>query len=221
MCKLTDIPYSALKENRRAYEIMLLRDRYDNTYADIAKEFEISPRRIIQLYHDTKIKQLRLYARHLATVHGHDDTSAFKYMPIYDCYRDFKYVSAYLEKEYTEILKEYRAGESGHSARFLAELPPLIEKVSDEMMEQVKTLREDEKKTFIEIGHEMKMTKEKAIDTYDWFYHKKWLAARDKIKNTYFDGSDDHDNLRDYYNQYRTAKKRLESIMKDYPELFE
>lgn len=216
MKQLTDIPYSTLKENKCAYEIMLLRDQYDNFYVDIAKEFEISTNRVIQLYHKTKIKQLRLYARHLAIVNGHEDTSAFKYMPLYDCYGDLKYVSAYLEKEYTEILKEYRAGEPGHSAEFLAELLPPILEVSDDMTRQVVDLRENEKKTFIEIGRVMKMTKEQARNTYQRFYHKKWLAACDTVKETY-----NKDNFRNYYNEYRMAKKRLESLMQDYPELFE
>ena len=35
---LKNIPYSVLKQNGRAYEMMLLRDQHDNTFADIAKE---------------------------------------------------------------------------------------------------------------------------------------------------------------------------------------
>ena len=34
ICMLKDIPYSVLKKNRRAYEIMLLRDQYENTFTD-------------------------------------------------------------------------------------------------------------------------------------------------------------------------------------------
>lgn len=204
MSQLIDIPYSTLKENKRAYEVMLLRDQYDNSFSDIAKEFEISTNRVIQLYHKTKIKQLRLYARHLAIVNGYEDTSAFKYMPLYDCYGDFKYVSAYLEKEYAEILKEYRAREPGHSAEFLAELSPPILEVSDDMTLHVVEFRENEKKTFVEIGRVMKMTKEQARNTYERFYHKKWLAACDKVRETY-----GNDNFRDYYNDYRTAKNGL------------
>lgn len=202
MGKLIDIPYSKLKENERDYEIMLLHDQHDNSYTDIAKEFKISISRVAQLYYKTKLKQLRLYARHLAIVHGHNDTSAFQRMPLYDCYRDYKYISAYWEKEYAEILKEYRAGEPGHSAEFLAELPPSIKEVSDDMIQRVRNLREDENKTFIEIGREMKMTKE-------------------KVRDIYYGGNDDWDNLKNYYNEYRTAKKRFEGITKDYPKLLE
>lgn len=216
MKQLTDIPYSTLKENKRAYEIMLLRDRYDYSYTDIAKEFGISISRVIKIYHRAKIKQLRLYARHLAIASGHEDTSAFNYIQLSECYGDLKYVSAYFEKEYTEILKEYRAGEPGHSTEFLAELLPPILEMSDNMTLQVVGLRDNEKKTFIQIGMIMKMTKEQARNTYERFYHKKWLEAYDKVREKY-----SNVNVMDYYKEYQTAKRRLESIMQNYPELFE
>lgn len=219
MKNLTDKPYSKLKENERAYAVMLLRDQYDNSYKDIAKESGVSVSRVVGLYHQVKHKQLRLYALHLAIVHGHEDTSAFDSSYLYDCYGDYKYISAYWEKEYSEILKGYRAGEPGHSDEFLAAMLPPIKEIRDEMVQRIVFLREA-KKTFVEIGHEMKMTKEKTKDTYDRFYHIKWLAARDLVRKTYYDGKDDRDNLRDYYDQYRTPKKRLEGIMRDYPELF-
>ena len=219
MKNLTDKPYGKLKENERAYEVMLLRDQYDNAYKDIAKGLGVSVGTAVRLYHQAKHKQLRLYALHLAIVHGHKDTSEFAYMKLYDCYGDFKYVSAYWETEYSEILKAYRAGEPGHSDAFLAAVLPPIKEIRDEMVQRIVFLREANK-TFVEIGHEMKLTKEKTKDTYDHFYHIKWLAACDLVRKTYYDGKDDGDNLRDYYDQYRTPKKRLEGIMRDYPELF-
>lgn len=215
MEEFTDIPYSILKENKQAYEIMLLRDSYDNNYLDIAKKLEMSTDKIIQIYHRIKIKQLRLYSRHLAIVSGHKDVSEFKYMTLYYCYRDIKYVSAYWENKYTEILKEYRAGESGHSVEFLKALLPPIMDVTEDMVRQIVNMRENEKKTFIEIGRVMKMTKEKSRSTYEWFYYKKWLAAREKVQEIY-----NSDNCSNFYNEYGTAKKRFESIIKNYPEIF-
>lgn len=57
---LKDIPYSELKEDRRAYDIMILRDQYNNTFADIAKEYGISLVRARELYSRIKVKQIRL-----------------------------------------------------------------------------------------------------------------------------------------------------------------
>lgn len=138
---------------------------------------------------------------------------------MYYCYGGLKYVSAYWEKEYSEILKEYRAGEPGHSDGFLAAMLPPIEEISDEMVQRIVLLREANQ-TFAEIRREMKMTEEKERDVYDDFYHMKWLEARDLVRKTYYDSQDDRDNLRDYYDQYKAPKKRLEAIMGDYPELF-
>ena len=36
---MKDIPYSLLKKDGRAYEVMLLRDQYGHTFTDIAKKF--------------------------------------------------------------------------------------------------------------------------------------------------------------------------------------
>ena len=39
---LKEKPYSEVQEDRRAYEMMLLRDQQGKTFTDIAKEYEIS-----------------------------------------------------------------------------------------------------------------------------------------------------------------------------------
>ena len=71
---MKDIPYSELKEDRRAYDIMLLRDQYNNTFTDIAKEYGISLVRARELYSRIKIKQIRLYIRHISIALGYDNT---------------------------------------------------------------------------------------------------------------------------------------------------
>lgn len=58
---MKDMPYSELNQDKRAYEIMLLRDQHGNTFTDIAKEFEISPQRVIQIYNKLKIKHKYVY----------------------------------------------------------------------------------------------------------------------------------------------------------------
>lgn len=58
MSVLKDIAYSKLQQNERAYEVMLLRDQYDNTFTDIAKKYEISVTRALDIYRRLKIEQV-------------------------------------------------------------------------------------------------------------------------------------------------------------------
>lgn len=173
---LNDVPYNFLKENYPTkYEIMLLRDFYENTYAGIAREMEKSAVRIIQDYHYIKLRQARMYITHLSIVHGYTDCRFFYdlYNQARDCYADWQYASAYLEKKYKTILDEYRAGEPGISKKILSELPPFRKRWSKETVQDIIAWREKEHKTFIEIGSLLKMTKFKAEDLYDRYYHTK------------------------------------------------
>jgi len=216
MGQLTNIPYSVLKENERAYEVMLLRDLYGNTYTDIAKEYGVRLTRIIQLYHKSKIKQLRLYTRHLAIVYGHENTTAFSINAIHDCYWDFKYVAAYFEKEYGDILTEYRAGEPGMPEQFIATLPPFIEALSAKTIDRLIQMREVEKKTYPAIGKDLLLTEARAKREYELYYHRKVMAMFDVVKEK--TGED----VSHYYLDLRYgAKKRYDTILRDYSELID
>ena len=78
MCQLVDLPYGTLMERQRYYEILLLRDSHDNTYADIAREYNVSRNYIDDCYNRIKRKQIRLYLTHLAIINGVDNTDSFK-----------------------------------------------------------------------------------------------------------------------------------------------
>ena len=175
---LKDIPYSTLKQNQRAYEIMLLRDQHANTFADIAAACEISAARVAQLYNILKIKQIRLYINHIAMLLGHNDTSQVRrvYDDAYECYRERSYACAYLEKKYSDILTEYRDGEPGMPAQFVRHMPPFKPKLSKETVARVVEMRELEKASFVSIAKELRMTQAKAQHTYEMFYHKRVLA---------------------------------------------
>lgn len=112
---MKDIPYSELKKDKRAYDIMVLRDYYNNTFTDIARGFKISFIRAKQLYSRTKKKQIQLYIRHISIALGYENTAEVR--QVFEiaerCYQDDSYACAYLEKEYKDILDEYRAGEPG------------------------------------------------------------------------------------------------------------
>jgi len=216
MGQLKDIPYSILKEDERAYEVMLLRDQYDNAYSDIAKEYDVSVNRIVTLYNRTKIKQLRLYARHLAIVHGHENTATFRLSEVHDCYWDFRYVAAYFEKKYDDILTAYRSGEPGMPETLIATLPPFKEKLKAKEVARLIELREVDKKSYPAIGAELKLTTERARREYELVYHRKVRAAIDKIKEK--TGAD----VSGHYLELRCgSKKQFEMIMRDYHGLFE
>lgn len=219
MRQLTDEPYSTLVVEERNYTIMLLVDQCDKSQKAIAEEFGIAISRIQQIYNRIKMRQVQLYAQHLAVVHGHEDTSAFDFMGLCDFYGNAKYVSAYWEKEYTEILAEYRSGEPGYSAKFLAALPLPTFEVTDDMVQRVVTMRDKKMKSYILIGKEMGMTKEKAKAIHEHFYHEKFMAVCDKVsKSNYYEGITVGDLMDDYYN-YKSARKRLEAVMQDYPHV--
>lgn len=216
MGKLTDIVYKCLKENERAYEILLLRDLHDNTFTALAEEYGVCVATVMSTYYQIKIRQIRLYINHLAIVHGHETTTSFMelFHKANDCYRDYKYVTGYFEKEYPDILTEYRAGEPGLPKPFLASMPPYREAWSKYTIRRVVKLREDEKLTYIEIGRKLKMTASSTEHIYQHYYHKKFLDLSNKII-----AATGKTNLRrDYYRITRNSKKRLKLLLADYPE---
>lgn len=171
---LEDMPYCVLKEDERAYKIMLLRDQYENKFLDIAKKFEISTERARQIYYRIKYKQLRLYVQHISLVLGHENISQIMTVlqNAYECYQDWFYVGAYIEKKYKSILDEYRDGEPGMPLQWLQSIPPFKAKLSQKTVARVVEMREVEKATYQKIGEELHMTPAKARRTYQRFYHK-------------------------------------------------
>lgn len=216
---LTDMPYSVLKENERAYEVMIMRDQNNNSYSDMAKKFELSSNRVLQIYYRTKMKQVKLYARYLAIVNRHESNDVFTTNALYECYWDFKYVAAYYEKEYRDILTEYRAGEPGMPEKFIAMLPPYIKEISVETTNRAVHLREVEKKTYMAIGKELLLTEAKAKREYEMYYHKKVMALEDKIKDKIKDQTGK--GFWDYFDTLQSSKKQYEMLIQNFPGLLD
>lgn len=174
---LKDIPYNVLKENERAYKIMLLRDQYNNSFNDIAKELELSVTGVKQIYHKLKFKQIWLYINHISAALGYDNNSQIKkvFEQADKCYQDRTYACAYLEKKYKDILTEYRNGEPGMSQQFLKSMPPFKPKLNKKTVARIIEMRENEKASFVKIAKEFRITRQKAKYTYDWYYHVKML----------------------------------------------
>lgn len=174
---LEDIPYDAIKKDKRAYEIMLLRDQKNNTITDIAKKIGLSDTRALKIYNSLKCKQSRLYINHISVVLGYDNTAAVKkiYDKAYDCYQGEAYACAYLEKEYKNILKEYRNGEPGMPEAFIQSMPPLKCSLTEEEVHRIIEMHEAEKASFAKIGKTLHITKEKAKSAYNRYYFAEFL----------------------------------------------
>lgn len=214
MGHLRDIPYSILKQDERVYEIMLLRDQYANTFADIARECEISVARIVQIYNKLKIKQIRLYTNHIAVVLGHSNVSQVRqiYVDAYECYQGWSYACAYLEKIYKDILIKYRGGEPGMPTQFVKSMPPFKPKLSKKTVARVVEMREIEKASFVAIGKELRMTRAKAKHTYDMFYHSQALELIKALQEKAESQEEKNAIWEYYFRGNKTAKNRYDML---------
>lgn len=214
---MKEIPYSILTQNTRTYEIMLLCDQHDKTFADIAKERGITTVRVRQVYFKGKVKQIRLYINHISLVLEHEDTSQIRkvFDNAYECYQDWAYACAYLEKKYKDILNEYRAGEPGMSMRFIKSMPPFKPKLSEKTISRIIEMREVENLSYVSIGKELRMTSAKAKHAYEWFYHKQVLILiRDLEKKA--DSDEEKAAIwKHYFKGYKTSKKRYDALTKE------
>jgi DNA-directed RNA polymerase specialized sigma subunit len=213
---LKDIPYSELKQDERAYEIMLLRDQHENTFTDIAKECGISVTRVVQMYHKLKFKQIRLYVNHIAVVLGYESTSQVKkvFNDADECYQDRTYACAYLEKKYKDILTEYRDGEPGMPAQFIKSMPPFKSKLSEKTIARVIELREVEKASFVTIAKKLRITQAKAKRTYEMFYHKQVLELIKALQEKAESKEEKAAIWEYYFRGNNSAKKRYDMLTK-------
>ncbi len=175
---MKDIPYRTLKEDERAYQIMLLRDQTGKSFTKLAKAFQLSAARIRAIYDRQKVKQIYLYIRHISVVLGHPDDSKIRsiFWQADECYRNWTCSGAYLEQKYHDILTTYRNGEPGLPQKFIDAIPPLRGKLTKEETARVVEMRETEKAPFAVIAKELNITQSKAKHTYDFYYHAKVLA---------------------------------------------
>ena len=216
---LSEIPYKNIMDNGRKYDVWVLRDVYENSFADIAKKYGVSVACVINNYEKILFLKMQYYINHLSIVQGYDGTAHFRKIlsSAYDCYCGRKYTVAYFEKEYADILSEYRNGEPGMPERFLRDLPPLRIEFSKRTISSVIRLRETDGMTYVAIGKRLRMTKEKAEHLYNSYYHDLFYDLTEKL----IEITGDKD-LRDKYRktfQVGSGKKKYDCLIHDYPEL--
>ena len=212
-----EIPYSVLMEDRRAYEILLLRDRDAETFAAIARRLGMNAARVSAIYYRQKARQNRLYVEHIAAALGDKSSAPVHkiFRDAYDCYQEPGYACAYLEQQYPEILAAYRAGEPGTSPDIIKSLPPFRAKLSKKTIARVVQLREEQKASFVAIGKKLRITPAKARQVYEWFYYEQVLAfikAQQEKAGT-------HEEKRmvwaQYISRYRSAKECFDNLPKE------
>ena len=214
---LTDIPYNELKKDKRAYEIMLLRDQYGNSFSDIASVYEISGNCARKIYHKIKNKQVHLYARHIALALGHTNTARMmrEVSLVDEFYWDIAYVCTYLEKTYYEILLDYRQGEPGMPRQSMRTLPPFRKRLSKNTIQKVVTMRENEGASFQKIARECKLTQPKARRVYEMFYHDKTLKIIEEMERKLKTCKEKMELEHDCFDNALNAKERYEMVVKE------
>ena len=206
-----------MKQDKRAYEILLLRDQHGTAFPDLAIEFGISLSRVEQIYNRIKMKQTCLYLQHLANVLGqeHGEQITKLYWDANECYQERVYACAYLEKKYRDILAEYRNGEPGMPPQFIRNMPPFRVKLSQKTIARVIEMREKEKASFETIGKELHITRKKARHTYQHFYHEQVLELIRDLQEKAESGEEKRAIWEYYFRGFRSSKKRYDMLMKN------
>lgn len=211
---MQDIPYNVLRQNKKAYQIMLFRDQQNRTFSDIANEYQISQTGALHMYTQIKIRQIRLYINHIAFVSGLNNISQVRedFDQAYECYQDWTYACAYLEKRYEAILKEYRDGEPGMPEEFIKKMPPFRAKLNSSTIHRVVEMREKQRLSFATIGKKLHITRAKARRTYEMFYHKQVLEMVRTLQEQTNDEKEKREIWERYFRGNLSSKKRYDML---------
>ena len=212
---MIDIPYSTLQEDKTGYQILLLREQQNQSFTAIASQLGVSPARVRQQYTKMKVRQVRLYLRHIAIALGHENTAQVRkeFSAAMDCYQNYPYACGYLDKTYGEILEAYRAGEPGTPQEILEGLPPCPVKLGEEEISCIVTMREEENASFRAIGRAFHITPEKARHTYEMVYHHKVLEYVEGLQQQAKTWEERRELWRRYFGGHQSAKTRYENIL--------
>lgn len=212
-----DIPYSTLQKDRQGYEILLLRDRHSRSFSAIARELGISAARARQQYSKIKVRQVRLYLRHISIALGHENTTQMRkiFFAAMECYQNYACACGYLEKKYGDILEKYRGEEPGMAEDFLNRIPPFKDSLSIKEISRLVAMREESKATFRAIGRELEITPEKARHTYEMVYHRKLLACVKQLQAQAQDERERREIWLHYLDAHGSAKTRYERLLEE------
>lgn len=218
MSQFQDVPYTQIKETGRKYEIYILHivDGYSIKY--LAQHYGVSASTITHDYYTVLRMIMRYYINHLTIIYGYSTHAYFSdlWSDVEQCYCERQYAVTYFEKEYSEILEKYRAGEPGVPTTLSKILPPYRKKFSAQTIASVVRLREVHKMTFASIGKRLRMTYEKAFELYNHHYFLKF----DELAKKIMDSTGEEDIKDTYYSRHKIGFGKLiyDDLVSDYPE---
>lgn len=201
-----------MKKQELNYQISFLRNKEGKTYKEISTQLKIGVERVRQRNNKFLHDLCHLYVKYLNSKQIDID-----YWELYDFYQTLYLSIAYLEKEYKEHLDSFRHGKPPIVFQSHMDIPPFRKLTDKEILELEKCIleaREQQKRTFYDIGKEYELSKEKIRRIYDVYYHKKVNIAFERIMQT-----GDSFIEKYVYNYFPPAKTKWEFISSKYEEL--
>lgn len=199
-----------VEKNVLNYKILEMKFKQGKTHSEIAAALNKSTLAIGKYYRAFTWNLYICYFRYLKSIGLKVDAADIK-----DFYESSPHSVSYLEQIYSEELYAFRKGKPPVLLGIIKNSPS-YRKLTDEQVlaleQRIVKARECERRTFLDIGKEFDITWEKARCLYKHHYHRKVMAALDKIKE--HTGED----LSTYIFKYSPYPyKRWLLIVKDYP----
>lgn len=203
-----------IADNKKNYDLMRQRERQGMTFREMAEPLGITVSSARQRYQNFKFKQIMLYVDYLREVTGETGMEK-ETRKVLLFYFDLVQVAAYLEREYKELLDDFRGNDPPTVVDFL----PYYE-ISQERMAaleiQIAKEKDIDKKSFNKIGKELGLTPSKTVVLYQDYFHAKVKDAISVIQPTV------DFNLRGYlYSTARRPSDRWKLLVQDYGGLIQ
>lgn len=170
--------------HKTGYEIVKLRHQSGKTFKELACYYGLSIEQVQQKYHTFLRLLFKLYFKYLYT---HNLNLKHEISDIINFYESMALSVAYLEKTYKNDLALLSHNKAPIILGNYTDVPPYRKLTSQEITELEKKIldsREHQKMTFIAIGKQYALSKEKVRDIYTYYYHKKVLEAIKRIDPT-------------------------------------
>lgn len=201
-----------IKKYNVHYTFITLRYQQKKTYKEIADQFHQTPSCVREKCHIFLHSLFLLYIKYLISV-----DVILNEWKISDFYQSAALSVAYLESTYKEYLNIFRHGAPSVIPENHITIPTFRKITKEELLileQQILVAREQQKRTYSDIGKELDLSGEKVKCIYSMYYHKKILMAIDRIRPTV------NFSISNYifHNTY-SSYKRWHIIASEYTEL--
>lgn len=200
-----------VEANHMNYQILQMKFEQGKSYKEIARSLNRSIETIKHRYTMFCYSLYRCYYRYLKSIEIDIDANDIR-----NFYESITYAIAFLEKAYDEELSSFRGGKPPLFLKNIKSLPPyrkLTNRQLKNLEKKILEARENQGRTFVDIGKELKITKEKARWIYERYYHEKVIEVANKIEQ-----ETEEDIWEILYDHSYISHKRWELLEKKYPE---